>query len=66
MIANNCEKLKWTGDILPTHSPHEYTTQMSEKSVIIPLKLSLLNETMYEDCVQILDNSESEIRSLFS
>lgn len=66
MVAKNCKHLKWIGDVLPTHIPHRYSKQMAEKSTIVPLKLSLLNEAKYEDCVKILDNTESEIRNYFS
>lgn len=51
---------------MPLHIPHTYSKQMAEKSSIVPLKLCLLNEAKYEDCVKILDNTQHEIRDYFS
>ncbi|XP_046583753.1 uncharacterized protein LOC124290951 [Haliotis rubra] len=65
-LAKYIPALEWMASVLPDHIPHRFSDTMAKKSIIVPSRLMILNEAKYEDCVQILDNTEDILRESFS
>lgn len=58
-------KFNFLKTIIPTHIPHQYTNQMSNKSTIMSMPIINANEASYADCVVILRCYEKWIATLY-
>ena len=53
-------------DFVPDHTPCEYHTEMSTKSVVVPLPVLLKDEKKYAEVVDVLDQLELWTREIYS
>lgn len=65
-LLRHYDGLKWMESVVPDHIPHEYEQDMSKKSEVFILPVSLNNEASYQDCVHIMDEYESNINRWYS
>ncbi|KAK3101010.1 hypothetical protein FSP39_000234, partial [Pinctada imbricata] len=65
IVSPRCVSFKWMESVTPTHMPHPYQAEMSEKSLVFQLPIQMRNEAKYEDCIEIMNNYEEIITKLF-
>ena len=63
LMIKNMPAFKWMESVIPKHIPHEYSHISAKKSTVLPLKMVLKNEAKYEDCVQILEESQKQMKA---
>lgn len=65
VLVKHIPAFNWMKTILPDHIPHDFSGVMEQKSKIIPLQMLFHNEAKYEECVQILDETEDILHEYF-
>ncbi|CAB3983667.1 Hypothetical predicted protein [Paramuricea clavata] len=57
--------LSFLRHVIPNHIAHPYKTEMSKKSIIVPLPMMMKDEKEDEDVVHILDGYEQHLENIF-
>ena len=57
---------QWMESILPSHIPHLFQEEMSEKSKIFVVPVLLRNEASYSGCIKILDECFLNLKNMVS
>lgn len=65
-LGNHLSGFDWMCSVTPDHISHKYTEQMSQKSSIHILPVSLKNEAKYSDCIHILDEYVGHINRWYT
>lgn len=59
------KEFSWVRPLLPSHTPHPYQKEMTQKSDWFQLPIILKNEAKHEDCVDILDEYETILSDVY-
>lgn len=65
ICINFCRNFKFLETIIPKHIEHRFSSEMTEKSTVIPLPIINADEKKYIDCVTILRSYEKWIYEIY-
>jgi hypothetical protein len=65
VLLQKIPHLSFLKHVIPNHIAHPYKTEMSKKSIIVPLPMMMKDEKKYEDVVDILDGYEQHLENIF-
>ena len=65
VLLQKIPHLSFFKHVIPNHIAHPYKTEMSKKSIIVPLPMMMKDEKKYEDVIDILDGYEQHLENIF-
>lgn len=65
-LAQNIKGLDWMNAIIPTHIPCDMDKVMCQKSNFFWLPLQLKNEMYHDQCIQIMNELEKHVNTIYS
>ena len=65
LLVSHCKEFAWMEPLVSRPIKHSYSDGMAKKSTTIPLTMLFKNEAKYEDCVDIMDESERLLTELY-